>query len=313
MDSNGFIKHFPVDYVLHDLDNKRIQIKSFVVNTCYGLIYSVEYEGNEKRLIWYDSVKRETEYEKLINDVKCGSPSPLIAWPEAVTEKIDSSFGYIFPVFDMTVYSDINSFIENVSSLSALLIACRSVALAFQFLHEKGLCFKNIDIGDFLFEKETGNIRICNYENYAICGTETDYYISRNIAAPEIVEGDRRVDINTDAFSLAIILFRLLMGNHPFEGERVITFMPGIATEDINKFIYGKRAVFVFDRDDSSNTPVEGIQDSLIYRWGKMPAVIQEMFILSFSKTYIENPGARTKTDLWISLFDDFIKGGGKR
>ena len=62
--------------------------------------------------------------------------------------------------------------------------------------------------------------------------------------APEIVTGQNDPDKNSDRFSLAVVLFRLLFINHPLEG-RYST--PPCMTKELERKYYGTDPVFVYD------------------------------------------------------------------
>ena len=100
--------------------------------------------------------------------------------------------------------------------------------------------------------------------------------------APEVVRGEKQPDTLTDRYSLATLLFMLLVGDHPLEGERT-TKIPAL----VNKFekkIYGSMPLFIFDPNDDSNRPVRGLHRNAPRMWKYFPSFIKDAFCRSFSQ-----------------------------
>lgn len=60
---------------------------------------------------------------------------------------------------------------------------------------------------------------ICDNDNVSPFGTNLGIMGKQRWMAPEIVMGKNDPDKNSDRFSLAVVLFRLLFINHPLEGR----------------------------------------------------------------------------------------------
>jgi len=82
--------------------------------------------------------------------------------------------------------------------------------------------------------------------------------------APEIMLGKARPGIQTDAFSLAVVLFLHWTNSHPLEGKAAVVPFMDAETE---MRIYGENPVFIFDPNDDSNRPVQGVHQGAISRW----------------------------------------------
>jgi hypothetical protein len=115
------------------------------------------------------------------------------------------------------------------------------------------------------------------------------------------VLGKSLPDVNTDKFSLAVVLFLLLFNNHPLEGKKAY---PPCMTEEIEKRIYGSEPVFIFDVDDSSNRPVQGINNNAINRWPLFPAYMREKFWEAFGRQALTEPDRRVIEKEWLKIFD---------
>jgi DNA-binding helix-hairpin-helix protein with protein kinase domain len=61
--------------------------------------------------------------------------------------------------------------------------------------------------------------------------------------------------------------------------------------------------VFVFDPEDTSNVPVQGIHKGALSRWPFLPAYLREEFIKAFSKEVLRDPNKRIIEQEWLRLF----------
>jgi predicted Zn-ribbon and HTH transcriptional regulator len=106
--------------------------------------------------------------------------------------------------------------------------------------------------------------------------------------------------VHTDKFSLAVVLFLLLMNNHPLEGKRSY---PPCMTEALERKIYGEQPLFIFDREDDSNAPVSGINNNAIKRWPLYPSYIRDIFSEAFSREALTDPSRRVIEKEWLKVF----------
>ena len=118
--------------------------------------------------------------------------------------------------------------------------------------------------------------------------------------APEVVRGIAKPDVQTDKYSLAVVLFKLLFRHDPLEGAKVLKSVCLHEAADLKH--YGKEAVFIYDPEDTSNRPVKGVHDNVINLWRVYPEYIRDAFIRSFT-TGIKNPNHRIIENEWQKLF----------
>lgn len=72
---------------------------------------------------------------------------------------------------------------------------------------------------------------------------------------------NHKPDTYSDRFSLAVILFLLFFRNHPLVGNRD----DGDTDPTENELnLYCKQSVFIYDKDDKSNRPRDGIDINVI-------------------------------------------------
>ena len=117
--------------------------------------------------------------------------------------------------------------------------------------------------------------------------------------APEVVRGDKLPDKLTDRFSLSVVLFMLLIGNHPLEGQK--TNVPAF-TSKYNKRFYGTEPIFIFDEHNESNRPRAGLHKNAINFWPSIPKFLKRAFQQSFSQDSMLNLNGRLLEKEWFTL-----------
>ena len=109
----------------------------------------------------------------------------------------------------------------------------------------------------------------------------------------------RIADKLTDRYSLAVLLFRLLLRGDPLEGSRVLKSV--CLTEDAERRHYGFEPMFVYDPDNDANRPVRGVHNNIIKFWRIMPEYIREAFTYSFT-VGLHQPEKRLIEKQWLDL-----------
>jgi hypothetical protein len=92
----------------------------------------------------------------------------------------------------------------------------------------------------------------------------------------------------------------LWTNNHPLEGKAAY---PVAMDAEHEKRIYGENPVFIFDPDDKSNRPVQGLNKGAIVKWPFLPIYLQEEFKKAFSKDVLTNPANRIIEQEWLRIF----------
>ncbi|GHT59997.1 hypothetical protein FACS1894109_16950 [Spirochaetia bacterium] len=271
-----------------------------------GAVYRVNYNGKPKALKWYTGKNLKSPvkfYENLENNIRKGAPNGSFLWPMDITEKTkDGGFGYIMELRPPE-YKDFSLFLlakEKYASVTALVNTALNITAAFRELHNKGYSYQDLNDGNFFVNPKTGDVLICDNDNVAEYGKNLGIAGKCRYIAPEIVLGRALPGIHTDKFSLAVVLFLLLINNHPLEGKKAY---PPCMTEEIELKIYGSEPLFIFDPDDNSNAPVPGINNNAIVRWPLYPSYVRDKFIEAFSKTAFTDPSYRVIEKEWLRTF----------
>ena len=185
------------------------------------------------------------------------------------------------------------------ASLDVMLTAAINIVKAFRALHLSGKSYQDLNDGGFFIDTRSGDVLVCDCDNVAADGDNFGIGGMPGFMAPEVVRGIAKPDVLTDRYSLAVVLFKLFFRGDPLEGSKVLQCV--VMTEENDLIHYGKDPVFIYDPNNASNRPVNGVHDNVIKLWKIYPDFIREAFTLSF--TYgIQEPNARIIEKSWIQM-----------
>ncbi len=265
-----------------------------------GDVYIVEYNGSHKALKWYRSESfhnREGFKANLEKNARSGSPSEAFLWPLDVTEVKDGGyFGYVMELRPKE-FLQADAVLINPSlfpSYRRIIDVCLNIAHAFRKLHAAGFVYRDISAGNFFVNPKTGRVLICDNDNVAPPGVDTGIRGTPRFMAPEIVVSNSAPTEKSDRHSLSVIIFYLMLMQHPLEGMRA-----GMLDAETQKLIYGTDPVFIFDPKNRSNAPVPEASASLGL-WKSMPQHMRDMFVRAFSRDALMNPSHRPTEINWI-------------
>lgn len=287
-----------------------------------GEVYLVEYKGEKYALKWYTSDRiidnKETFRENLENNIKRDAPSKEFLWPLRLTEPFEDDegrFGYMMPLIppDYSSLSDIlrtykvdldeNGKAVRVpvgfSSLDAMVIAALHMVKAFRDLQRTGYSYQDLNDGGFYINTSTGDVLICDCDNVSPHGENTGIRGKPGYMAPEVVTGASKPGLDTDKFSLAMVLFKFLMRGDPLEGKDVSRRV--VLTGSAELETYGRNPVFVYDPNNDSNRPVYGVHSNVIKNWPLYPDYIRDAFTISFTDG-LKNSSKRLTPNDWYKL-----------
>jgi len=271
-----------------------------------GTVYKVRIDGTseEKALKWY-FVEKINEpkrfYNNLKENIKSGTPSAAFIWPEMLTEQINGTFGYIMRIFPKD-YKSFSKFLlaqTSFNNFGAMVNGALNIVRAFKDLHYKGYNYQDLNDGNFSINPITGDVLICDNDNVMGHGQSSGVAGKARYMAPEVVRGEKTPNTKTDRFSLAVVLYLLLIGDHPLEGQK--TNVPCLTNTNDKKF-FGTEPVFMFDEQDDKNRPVQGKHVNAIMFWPCFPTFIQDAFKKSFSKDSLLQSKDRLLDEQWLHL-----------
>lgn len=267
-----------------------------------GEVYRALMNGKECALKWYypESIIPQ-QRSNLLYLIRHGAPSDRFLWPIDLVSSTDS-FGYVMPLREKR-FRELTELMGREISATFRTLCTVGFELAhnFRLLHVAGLCYRDISWGNVFFDPRTGdtvmNTLICDNDNVGVNKESVSGILGTPMfMAPEVVRGDALPSTETDLFSLAVLLFNMLMLSHPLDGKKEAP----IHCKDLvaMRWLYGEQPVFIFDPNDSSNRPVRGIHDNALIFWPLYPRFICDLFTQSFT-IGLHDPNARIVEGVW--------------
>ena len=265
-----------------------------------GEVYRADLGGQKVALKWYFPAQATPEQRVALETlIKKGPPTDKFLWPMELTQSdAVTGFGYIMPLRGPQYKSIVDLMKRRVEpTFRALATAGLELADSFLDLHAMGLCYRDISFGNVFFEPNTGEALICDNDNVAVDGeTESGVLGTPRFMAPEIVRGEARPSMQTDLFSLAVLLFYMLMVHHPLEGRKE-SEIKCLDLPAMNK-LYGFEPIFIFDPKDDTNRPMPGYHDNALAFWPLYPQFVRDLFVKAFTDG-IHDPQARVRESEW--------------
>ncbi|OQX19036.1 MAG: serine/threonine protein kinase [Desulfobacteraceae bacterium IS3] len=280
------------------------EIEQFLGSGGQGEVYQSNMGGKPVALKWYFPQQASPEQKAALEMlIRKGAPNEKFLWPICLTSSQEvKGFGYIMPLRESCYKSIVDLMKRRIEpSFHALAMAGIELAHSFLQLHAKGLCYRDISFGNVFFNPDTGEIRICDNDNVAIDGEASAGILGTpRFMAPEVVRGEAKPSTQTDLFSLAILLFYMLMIHHPLEGKRE-TEIKCFDLPAMNK-LYGTEPIFIFDPNNDANRPLLGCHDNAILYWQIYPQFLRETFIKSFTDGIRDPQNGRVRESEWRAV-----------
>jgi len=265
-----------------------------------GEVYRVNLSGSKLALKWYYPHQATSEQKEALEKIiKIGIPNKCFLWPMDITTAKDTpGFGYIMPLREPR-YKNIVDLLKRRAdpTFRTLAVACRDLSHSYLQLHSKGLCYRDISFGNVFFDPQSGEILICDNDNVAVNKlTKSGVLGTPKFMAPEIVRGEADPSTQTDLYSLAVLMFYMLMVHHPLDGKKALS----IKCMDLPAMekLYGKEPLFIFDPFDRSNEPDIVEQLNAIDYWKMYPQFLKLLFIKAFTDG-LKDPDRRVRESEW--------------
>lgn len=269
-----------------------------------GEVWLASLDGKDVAIkVYHRHTATPTQRAVIERLVKAGPPARYFLWPLSIVEdQGTSTYGYAMELREPRFRASEDFMARRIEpSFRALLTAAWQLADGFLQLHSQGLCYRDISFGNVFLDPHTGDIRVCDNDNVDISGSPTGGVLGTpRFMAPEVVRREAAPTDQTDRYSLAVLLFYLLMGGHPLDGAREakIRCLDVPALEKL----YGFDPLYIFDPSDPTNAPVRGIHDNPLAFRGLYPAVIREHFERSFTEG-LHYPNKRVRESEWRKVF----------
>lgn len=276
-----------------------------------GQVFEVKVAGERLALKWYfpNCLARDPSLPKrLAESIRATAPNSDFLWPIALLRPTaataaainlsEPGCGYLMGLRPPAFVGAIEHYSGRIEiSLKNVLRAGFFLADDFHDLHSKGLCYKDISLGNIFLDPATGSILICDNDNVDIDGRELSSVLGTpGFIAPEVLMGRARPGTNSDLFSLAVLLFRLLTRHDPLKGQMELAI--DCLDEPARRLLYGKDPVFIFDPADQRNRPNPQEHAAALITWPIYPLELQKLFLQTFCKG-MKSPTKRALTGQW--------------
>jgi len=301
-----------VGEVLDTAGFKKVKVKKLLGDGGQGWVYLVDYDGKPMALKWYKPgvFKSPAKFQRnLENNIKKGPPTSAFLWPTDLVKK-GTDFGYIMDLRPDD-YKDFSKILDGKRhklrwpGIGSMVTAALDITAGFRALHAKGYSYQDLNDGNFFVNLtdpvKPGSVLICDNDNVSEYGYASGIAGKARYMAPEVVLGKSDPNPKTDTFSLAVILFRLFINDHPLEGKMVHSIP--CMTDAYDRMFYGEKPLFMFDPADTSNAPDPAIDQGAIKRWPFLPQYTRDMFVKAFGKQAMLDPALRVTEKEWIQLF----------
>lgn len=287
----------------------KIKIIDYIKEGGQGEVYRVELNGKHYALKYYFEYLCNKEFkENLKYLVDNPIESKAFAWPLYLVEN-KNQFGYIMELLP-SGYHDIAEWIGGRfdTTLDILVRACIALCDGFRDLHAKGYSYKDISNTNISFNPSTGDVLILDNDNVTPNLKSSGIIGTNGFMAPEIVAGQTHNPTRlTDLHSLAVLLFQMLIVEHPFNGKKEYHMaLDKIDEEEVLSQLYGPdTACFIFADETNLNRYIEVREPAHVSAremWKLYPDFIQNLFRRAFIDG-VKNPHARPQSFEWKDAF----------
>lgn len=293
-------------------DGSSLKVLAFIASGGQGEVYRAVRCSDRRpmALKWYTSreiIGSNRLLDTLTYNSKRQPPSQAFIWPEAIAQRQLGSFGYAMRLLP-TDYLDLGKFFcidrypdAYFRNWLPRLTAAIKICDAFSRLHQHDYCFQDVNDGSFMINPETGDVLICDTDNIVVNGSTTGILGKPHYMAPEVAAGGIP-NTASDRLSLAIVLYRLFMLDHPFEGRTTAGARYACLTPSEEMRLYGRDAVFCYDRTDASNRPIASLHINSIVFWTMLPQLLRDAFCEALSHRAIVEPERRMPASKWKAV-----------
>ena len=280
-------------------------IDAFLGGGAQGEVYQATLAGQAVAIKWYfpQYLQQDPGLRRRIEQVIAfGAPSDRFLWPQdiATSRLIQPALATSWRLREPRFQGMADLVTRRVTpSFRALITTAFELAYNYRALHAKGLCYRDIAFGNVFFDPDTGDVRICDNDNVDVNDSPGAINGTPRFMAPEIVRGESEPTVQSDLFSLSVLLFYLLCNHHPLEGKRELAihcFDQAAMTR-----LYGHEACFIFDPHDESNRPVAGAHDNALAFWPLYPQFLRAAFTQAFTAGIHDPQHGRVRESEWCS------------
>jgi serine/threonine protein kinase len=280
-----------------------LTVRRFIGEGSQGAVFEADDGVQPLALKWYFPHTGTAHQRGAIAElIERGTPSRRFLWPQQLVDaRGEPGFGYTMPLRPDRYAGLVDLLTGKVDApFSTICRLCIDLADSFLQLHSQGLCYRDISFGNVFFHPVSGVPLICDNDNVGIDGRGPVAVLgTRRFMAPEIVRREASPSSQTDLYSLAVVLFYVLMMGHPLVGRRELDIP--CWDEQAESLLFGQRPLFVFDPEDASNAPVPELHDALLRLWELYPLFVRDLFTQAFTIGLHDPVNGRVRESVWRS------------
>ena len=139
--------------------------------------------------------------------------------------------GLLFLAFEFVEGTDLAARLEagERPSLREVLRIVRQTAEALDYAHGQGIVHRDIKPSNILLDRH-GRVKVADFGIAKVAGQNTELTVAGSVMgspqylSPEQVRGED-LDGRSDIFSLGVVLYEILSGNRPFNGDTITTLV----------------------------------------------------------------------------------------
>ena len=284
-------------------DGRAGTLGRFIGEGGQGVVHEVTIVGEKepRALKWYfDTTGTPAQRESIAFLVERGAPDERFLWPDSIaTAEGQQSFGYVMDLRPDRFVGLADLLTGKIDmNFTKICTMCIELTSSFLALHNDGLCYRDISFGNVFFDPRDGSPLICDNDNVGIEGASTSAVLgTRRFMAPEIVRGESMPTSRTDLFSLAVLLFYILMVGHPLVGRRELEFPCWDERAEFEMF--GRHPVFIFHPHDRSNAAVPEHHEAVLQYWPMYPLRVHRLFARAFTEGLDPSGDSRVRESEW--------------
>ena len=283
-----------------------------------GDVYKVTWNGKNYALKWYNRAAEDVfggdQYTTIKKLTSMSNPSEeFYIWPQVIVAESENPesgdlFGYVMKLipdgfYEMQDYlrSDKDPQQKRFGTFHAMIRAGMNLVSAVQALHHTGLSYKDLNPGNLVLNPFSGDIKMVDCDNISADNAPCTVNGTRGYMAPEIVRSGFRQTptIQTDMFSLAIVLFRLFYMDHPMEGRGWQKYP--LITDAVEDELYSIHPVYNMSTKTDVNRPDDVWAPNVMARMALLPTILMEGFENTFVNG-IDHVMGRTPENKWLQI-----------
>ena len=241
------------DTVTTKIECQKYTVMKLIGQGGQGHVFLLEHPNRGKKALkWYlPEQSTEQQYNAILAAIRAGKPmtddGTQFIWPQDIIE-IDGRFGYVMDLIPSRFvgYGDM---LRDRSLAPTLAMRCkisRRLVRAYQQLHLSGYCYRDISDNNFLFDPKSGDIVICDNDNVGVEGIDSSQVLGTlEYMSPEVSTGKCQPGVNSDLYSLAVLLFKFFCWHHPYHG--ILEY--NVKSWDLcaKRWLYGETPIFIFE------------------------------------------------------------------